>query len=776
MLAQGRPFGDSGYIHAQLRVAFLRRLARIGRLLPAAGELAEALSSVDGDAQSCILGDPAVRTVTQQALTQIVTGVHSGFPLPDCAEVFRETIPYVKPGATIGPLEAVGRLDLRIGPESFHGWTWNEERSDDVFTRAFRSLVKRDFDGPLCSPGDADIAMLRRSVGLLERVAPPLARSALSHARLIALFPSSGRWQNVSSCSQFRAGGIVFLAQGKLQDPRYVAEHLIHEALHQKLYDIRQAHSVLQRDFDDDSDDGQRGSSSDIVSLWNSEAVVGSNRWGPSRSLAAFHVYVHLAVYARLAQSVYEDGDDEMPPDTNGGGATSAASAFRRAVYLGGQLRHHYDAELGVAGKCLVDWLDGCLELTSPIPAIVDTRTLLLLERYDQEIQAIEGVVERHGAEGTAGRAAEVLSKLGEQEVSATLQVLALGDGIDAREAFERQVSGDGSPGATIQGRDLPRLRRLVRATMERAVGDSANPETAAVARQIVDGMVESSSRQLAGFLASLAGPGSADEAPASTVDERAELLRLTDVIGEVYGTEDFGLFLYSLVRMQAPETIVELGTGLGTSALWMALAAKRNGLGHVWTIDDLTLSDGYARILAENSARLAGTVWERVAGSTGLECLVKIREILGLDQQLTFVAQRMELDEPTHFDRYAFGEPIDLLFSDFSHGPHAIVSILGHFLPKMAAASSVFIDGASTAWPSYLLLEHLVEQLNRGTIPALLQDRCAVDLTSVMRNRRIVLVHLTERKARVQNSTAWLKIEPVDLQPHPATTVRGLA
>jgi hypothetical protein len=33
---------------------------------------------------------------------------------------------------------------------------------------------------------------------------------------------------------------------------------------------------------------------------------------------------------------------------------------------------------------------------------------------------------------------------------------------------------------------------------------------------------------------------------------------------------------------MDEHATIVELGTGLGASAFWMALAAKRNGVGHV--------------------------------------------------------------------------------------------------------------------------------------------------------------------------------------------------
>jgi hypothetical protein len=39
----------------------------------------------------------------------------------------------------------------------------------------------------------------------------------------------------------------------------------------------------------------------------------------------------------------------------------------------------------------------------------------------------------------------------------------------------------------------------------------------------------------------------------------------------------------------------------------------------------------------------------------------------------------------------------------------------------------------------------------------------------STMRGSRYTLMHMVERKARVQNSTAWLKIEPVDLRPYPA-------
>ncbi len=69
--------------------------------------------------------------------------------------------------------------------------------------------------------------------------------------------------------------------------------------------------------------------------------------------------------------------------------------------------------------------------------------------------------------------------------------------------------------------------------------------------------------------------------------DDRAKLLLLTDFIGTAFGTEDFCLFLYSLIKLQTPRVIVELGTGLGASAFWMALAAKRTGWATCgrWTI-----------------------------------------------------------------------------------------------------------------------------------------------------------------------------------------------
>ena len=64
-------------------------------------------------------------------------------------------------------------------------------------------------------------------------------------------------------------------------------------------------------------------------------------------------------------------------------------------------------------------------------------------------------------------------------------------------------------------------------------------------------------------------------------------LVELRNRIGYVYGSEDTCTLFYALVRRERPVNIVELGAGLGVTALWMAQAVKENGAGRVWTLDD---------------------------------------------------------------------------------------------------------------------------------------------------------------------------------------------
>ena len=694
----------------------------------------------------------------------------NGFPLADCADVFVAFLQGL--GSTASPELPDASSAGRLGEGPFACWIWNDDSVEGAWSRAFRELTTYAFGEALCAPDATDLAMLRRAAILLDQVSPSLARSAFSHVHGIALFPQAGRWRNASSCSQFHLGGVIFLAKDRLQNPWYVAEHLLHEALHQKLYDIRHTHSVLNGDFSINDP----ASEIEVVSLWNTEDAPGSNVWAPSRCLAAFHVYVHLAVFAQLAAKAHEDGT-AVEPGIDDVRLVSADSAFKRAVYLGSELRKRCDEELGLAGKSLLDWLTGCLELTSAMPPESEVRTALFLERYEREARKIESWVASHPtADGSEEPGFESLSQLIEREIGATREVLSLDGERQAQAAFDREIAACALPASSgLKLADLGRVRHAVLRCLALADASGSSSEAASLALRIVESMVEASSDQLMKMLSDADGVGPTGGQGHDTQDRRSNLLQLTDVIGEAFGTEDLCLLLFSLVRMHAPEVIVELGTGYGTSAFWMALAADINGQGQVWTVDDLSQVEGYPRLLAKHRSRLVGTVWEGVSAASGAECMAEIRRILGLEERLTFIHRKMNLVEPSHFDAYDFPSPVDLLFSDFNHGPSAILDVLGHFLPRMAGASSMFIDGASTSWPSYLLLENLVDQLNRGTIPALLQDRCSADLRAVLESRRIVLVHLTKTQKHSKNSTAWLKLEPTDLQPYPRTAVRGL-
>lgn len=55
-------------------------------------------------------------------------------------------------------------------------------------------------------------------------------------------------------------------------------------------------------------------------------------------------------------------------------------------------------------------------------------------------------------------------------------------------------------------------------------------------------------------------------------------------------------VILYGLVRSMKPQVVVECGTYRGFSASWMAQALKENGSGHLYCIDNFSLTDHEAR------------------------------------------------------------------------------------------------------------------------------------------------------------------------------------
>lgn len=239
-----------------------------------------------------------------------------------------------------------------------------------------------------------------------------------------------------------------------------------------------------------------------------------------------------------------------------------------------------------------------------------------------------------------------------------------------------------------------------------------------------------------------------------------ADLKIFSDRVGHIYGTEDWSIFLYSVIKMHKPETVIELGCGSAASTMWMAQAVKENEVGHVWTVDN---GQDWPTILKNNEQLFLED--ERV--DTFEKYIHHLTKKFELTDHLTYIESNM----PPYPDP---GKPIDMLFSDFQHGPQDLGRMLAFYLPRVSDTCSIFFDSASTLFPSYLFLEALIDKLNQGRVPRMVMQTVEPDrrekLQHFVSQSEFQLIHMTEAKNRAQNSTAWIKIQPCDLRPYPKT------
>ncbi len=266
-----------------------------------------------------------------------------------------------------------------------------------------------------------------------------------------------------------------------------------------------------------------------------------------------------------------------------------------------------------------------------------------------------------------------------------------------------------------------------------------------------------------------------------NAADAFARLKRFTDLAGGAYGTEDLALLLYSIVKMERARNVVELGTGLGVSAAWMAQAMRENGEGTVWSIDD---GSHFARPEAmEVLRRVAAETFARPDSGDASHAgfLDGLRREFALEDHLRFVRHTLDPRSPTDAPRAAetfLARPIDLVWSDFAHSAEAVYWIVGAFLPHLAESASVLIDSVSTRVGPCLAAERLVAQLNAGKLPASLLAPLSPELrervAAIVPRRQFQLVHLVERKLRDQNGTAWIRVAPIDVVPFDRSLLRG--
>jgi predicted O-methyltransferase YrrM len=592
-LVEHKAFGNSDYIHEQLELSYKRRLQLIAPDLPSAGKLLQAFGQADAYTRYRIVGNTVIRCTIQHAHTKVETKKSYGLPTAECDRIFEETARHIELGKSGTPFEnGATHLD-RLGTEPFHPWIWTEDYPDDLFGRSFRFIFNQEYGGCLCTIDRDELAMLMKGEQLLRELLPSLARSALGHAHLVSCFPDVGFWRGKVSSSQIRMGGTIYLNRHILVNPWCVAEHLLHESLHQKFYDFRHGHALLDVEY-------TRADSPKVVSLWNACELSNANHWDTHRAYAAFHVYVQLALLALVA----EQRAPEL--ETTYGtfrGMVDSRKALERAYYLGEKLKELCWEQLGVAGRHLRDWLMSVLDFLRPSPPPKGAYLHLILDLYQREANRVESVLGA-GAVAPSGFS-RLLTPIAEEEVENARGVLTAIGAKAELTAFDSALTPSKDPEL---GKHFADVRRLIAKTIL-----GASPDGYGLGSRALDGdpdalvrqMVDRGSERL--YLLHTNVPPAVAAAKRRVIDSRF-MQSCEDNVGR----------LLAALSAAVPSggRILEIGTGVGMGLAWITAGLGAREDVEVVSIEaDLRLAraaggwhwPAYVQLVTDNAADVMG-------------------------------------------------------------------------------------------------------------------------------------------------------------------------
>lgn len=233
------------------------------------------------------------------------------------------------------------------------------------------------------------------------------------------------------------------------------------------------------------------------------------------------------------------------------------------------------------------------------------------------------------------------------------------------------------------------------------------------------------------------------------------------------YGTENFSMFMYALVKMAKPKTMLELGTGAGITSFLAAQAMKENGFGTVYTVDDASQWSDISTFIKEYFQ----------AKDIDYRSFINLAtKTFDIGKHLRSFSTQVSLDKlfmPDGVDK------LDIVYIDcLGTNVQNVAATLAYYLPRLNLYSSLFWDNASTFNHTFLFFDYVVRELSAGKVPVSLlkglNQQEMIALETMVRHCKFTLVHLTDdNRGKVnkhQNSRTWLKIDLNDFIPHGAT------
>jgi hypothetical protein len=486
----------------------------------AAGQLLAGLRAAPEGRRRRVLGDPAVRIVLDDAVAS-ARSTSPGTFAGDLDAALRMAAANAGGGPSPPPLAERAAERWRLSRSAWP-WVWCAERVDpdplgDVFQRQFH---RYHWGLTLTTPDARGRDVLPLSTRLLGRLCPLLSRSAMSHVHVVAVVEASPS-ARVTSLTNPRLPGVVFVSPAVLSDPWQAAEALLHEAMHVKFVDLEHTHSLMSERY--------RGERSPMIRPHWNRAVPGSvNEWPVNRALTVLHVYTSLALFFIAVAGRSHRLTGEYGPLHGLDPAGQARRSLDRAHYLRQQLARCEEC-LGFAGRLFVRWLGEVLRVLDPEPPPQGAYVHLLLDLYEREAGELGAVVARLGGrrlqdEDGWSRALREAAKREIDGAGAAMSLIA-GPGAPAangglsrrRDRLEAQEAGGASFRDSVDA--FLDVRDAVARTLRRV--DAAaylRPAThgGGTAGEAVREMVEGTGRQLGPlFAANVQGPKAGVSQPA---------------------------------------------------------------------------------------------------------------------------------------------------------------------------------------------------------------------------------------------------------------------
>lgn len=584
-MASQQPFGDDIHILDRRCDHLTGQLEELVPALPEAADLLDAMASSPNGDRSRLLTETTLRSAIAHAHRQLIVGAARGRQLlrvADCAAILTTAAGYLQRGGTATPLH--DNSLVRLGVDHRHGWIWRDEHPDDSYGRAFRELIAARYRMQPSTPDARAIEMLTTGARLLGELLPSLAPSALHHAHTVACVPTATAF--FGSSSRPDLGGVLFLRES-LGNPWWVAEHLLHESMHLKLYDLLGAETLVGMD-------GQHVERP-VVTPWNPSMLSGANRWHAWRVLAALHVYVHLALLSSVAERRAAELEGSYGPLSD---MLDSRRALARAHYLGAQLAAHQQCwdTLGPFGQRLAEWLRSLLAMLNP-DTDADGTLHLYLDRYHRETDRLNQLLAAPSGDRTATRAE--LAALARGDMSTTRTILF---GLGAR----RQLAAlnadlDRFTDAEI-AHSYPEIRDIIEACLLDASPDGYRLSESGDADTQVAAMVDRASDTLFALSARI-------PAPVAAAKRRAVDLRSFDGC-----SDDLGRFLATqAAHLPTGAAILEIGCGSGIVTAWLVAGLGSRTDVRIETIDAETVPAtapfAFDLVLADASAITADVV-----------------------------------------------------------------------------------------------------------------------------------------------------------------------